>query len=294
MMLAGGSGYLGNLIINYFKDKFEIYVLTRSPNAEKNQDFQEIKWDGKSFGDWVNELENADILINLAGKNINTRFTEDNKKAILNSRIQSTEILGKAIENCQNPPKMWLNASSVAVYKESKSEVRTEDSPTIGQDFLSEVSQQWEKAFYAYPNEKTRKAVFRISLIMGDSKGSAYQNLKQLVNLGAGGKAGSGEQMVSWISEIDFLRALEFILDKKLEGAFNFCNTQPLSNKQMMQELREKYNILFGLPAPEFAIKLGAGIIGTAPELVLRSQNVFPKRLVEHGFEFKLENLKKI
>ncbi|MXV37820.1 TIGR01777 family protein [Flavobacteriaceae bacterium Ap0902] len=286
LILSGGAGYLGGLIQDHFQKDYEIYILTRSHKKSTQAGIHFMQWNGESVGEWTQVLENADLVINLAGKNINTRFTEENKKGILQSRIQTTEAIGQAIEACTNPPKMWLNASSVAVYKESKEYAKDEFSPTNGEDFLSEVSQKWEKAFYKYPNVDTKKAVFRITLILGDHKGSAYQTLKKLVKVGGGGKAGDGEQIVSWLGEIDFVNALEFIIDNELEGPFNFGNPNPISNAELMKQLREKYNVPFGMPAPAFMIKIGANIIGTAPELILRSQNTQPKRLLEHGFKF--------
>ncbi|MGI9526050.1 MAG: TIGR01777 family oxidoreductase [Weeksellaceae bacterium] len=294
LILSGGTGYLGKLIQDHFKKDYEIYILTRSDKKSQEPGIHFVQWDGDSVGEWTAVLENADVVINLAGKNINTRFTEENKKAILESRIDSTQAIGKAIENCENPPKMWLNASSVAVYKESKEYPKDELSPTNGEDFLSIVSQEWEKAFYKYPNTSIIKAVFRITLILGDHDGSAYQTLKKLVQLGGGGKAGDGEQIVSWLGEADFVNALEFLIDNELEGPFNFGNPKPISNAELMKQLREKFKVPFGLPAPEFMIKIGANIMGTAPELVLRSQNTQPKRLLEHGFKFTQLDIKDI
>lgn len=284
MILAGGTGYLGSLIQAYFKTDYEIYILTRSKKENKDG-INFVQWDAKSLGEWTTVLENADVVINLTGRNINTRFTKENKEAILTSRIESTEIIGEAIENCQNPPKMWLNASSVAVFKNSLAQF-TEESEVRGTDFLSTVSQQWESAFYKYKNEKTKKAIFRISLIMGDQEGSAYKTLKNIVKVGGGGQAGNGKQMVSWLGEKDLVRALAFIIKNELTGAFNFCNKNALSNAELMKQLRKKYNMPIGLPAPAFMIKVAANFIGTAPDLVLRSQNVYPKRLIDNGFTF--------
>lgn len=204
MILFGGTGYLGNLIQNHFSKAYDIYILTQSQrNSKVNVSY--VNWDSETLGDWCKVLENADVLINLAGKNINTRFTEENKKAILESRISSTEILDKAIQYCQNTPKMWLNASAIAFYAKSWEESKAENSPTDGIDFLSKVSQQWENALYKYKDQDTIKAVFRIILILGDNEGSAYQNLKQLVKLGGGGKAVDGKQMIRWMGETDFV-----------------------------------------------------------------------------------------
>lgn len=286
MVLSGGTGYLGGLIQEYFKNEYEIYILTRSDRESKGN-IHFVQWDSKNLGDWTRVLENADVLINLAGMNINTRFTEENKKKLLSSRIDSTEALGKAIEQCENPPKMWLNASSAAIYEESKEVASTESDTSRGDDFLSFLSQKWEEAFYKYANDKTKKAVFRISLILGDNEQSALHMLKKLVKLGGGGAAGSGEQMVSWMGEKDLPRALEFIIKNELTGAFNFSNGNVLSNADFMKELRNNNKMPIGLPAPEFLINIGTKIIGTSPDLVLRSQNIAPKNLKDAGFKFE-------
>lgn len=293
MVLSGGTGYLGKLIQDYFKEEYEFYILTRS-NKEDTKGVHYVQWDGETLGDWKEALENADVLINLAGKNINTRFNKENKKQLLSSRIDSTFILGEAIEQCENPPKMWLNASAAAIYEESNKMARGESDGSRGDDFLSVMSQKWEQAFYAHANNKTRKSAFRISLILGESEGSALQMLKKLVKLGGGGAAGSGKQMVSWMGEQDFVRALDFIIKNELIGAFNFCNENAMSNAEFMKQLRKKYHIAFGLPAPAFLIKIGTRIIGTAEDLVLRSQNVYPGNLLSKGFEFKQQEIEGI
>lgn len=291
IVISGGTGYLGRLLIDYYKTKAEVLVLTRSVKKNLPQQVKQVLWDAKNVGDWASCLENADALINLAGKNINTRLTEKNKQAILQSRIESTEALGKAVEICKNPPKMWLNASSVAIYEESRREEKNEYSDLNGTDFFSEVSRKWEMAFYRYAETKTIKAVFRISLVLGEHKGSALHSLKKLVKFGGGGKVGNGTQMVSWVSERDFVRAISYIIKHQLEGEFNIANGSAISNKLMMEMLRKKYNRSFGLSAPKILVKLGGEVIGTPPELILRSQNAIPKRLWKAGFNFLHESI---
>ncbi len=293
IIIAGGSGYLGSLLVETLKKDYTLFILSRS-EKESSDNVHYVQWDAKNLGEWTHSLENSFALINLAGKNINTSFTEKNKEAILNSRVNSTLLLGKAIENCKNPPVKWLNASSIAYYKESFKSPMDEESNEVGSDFLSRVSQQWEEAFYIYPNSNTHKIVFRISLVLGNHPGSAYYTLKKLVKMGLGGKAGNGKQKVSWISEIDFVRSIIFLLQNPFTGPFNICCPNVLSNEELMSQMRKKFQVNMGLPAPKFAIQLGAGLIDTSPDLVLRSQYVVPTRLINEGFKFKQDTIQSL
>lgn len=291
IVIAGGSGYLGRLLIEHFSTKnHQIVVLSRSSSRTEGQ-VKYVTWNGEEIGDWANELENTDALINLSGKNINCSFTANNRAALISSRIKSTQVLGKAINLCQKPPKIWLNASSVAYFKETYSVSATENFAQKGDDFLSELSHKWEETFHQIHCPATVKTIFRISLILGEQKGSALLVLKKLIKSGGGGKAGNGKQMVSWMGEKDFVEALSFLISNRLGGVFNFCNTSALSNSDFMRELRRLYGMPFGVPTPEFLLRIGAKILDTAPDLVLRSQNVFPENLLNAGFEFKQNKL---
>ncbi|OUR99384.1 TIGR01777 family protein [Flavobacteriales bacterium 33_180_T64] len=280
--IAGGSGFLGQVLENYFSKKGHlVYVLTRHPKRNN-----EVYWNAKELEEWTKLLEQTDVLINLTGKSVDCRYTEANKTLIYDSRIDATHALGLAINLCENPPKLWINSSTATIYKHSIDKQMTEEHGDIGDDFSMNIAKSWEKAFYTITNPKTRKIALRTSIVMG-KHGGATQPLKNLVKFGLGGKQASGEQKVSWIHELDFSRAIEFlILNESLEGHFNLAVPKPTNNKILMKNLRKVMKVPFGISHPEWLIKLGAKIIGTESELVLKSRNVIPKRLLDNQFKF--------
>lgn len=287
IIIAGGTGFLGQVLKNYFiKKGYLVKTLTRNP---VNKD--DIYWDAKNFDDWTNELENLDILINLTGKSVDCRYNKKNKILIYNSRIDSTNILGKAINKCKVPPKVWINSSTATIYQHSLDKQMDEENGVIGNDFSMNIAKSWEANFNSIANTETRKIILRTSIVLG-KKGGALIPLKRLTKLGLGGKQGKGDQKVSWIHEIDFARAINFIIEKEtLSGTFNITAPNPTNNKALMQSLRNVLKIPFGLNHPIWILKIGAKIIGTETELVLKSRNVIPLRLLNNGFKFKFSNI---
>ncbi len=288
IIIAGGSGFLGQVLENYFNRKgYKIKVLTRNPRKYNN-----IFWNGKDLGNWTNELEEAEILINLTGKSVDCRYNEKNKKLIYNSRINSTNILGLAINLCENPPNIWINSSTATIYKHALKKEMTEEKGEIGDDFSMNIAKSWEEAFYSITNSKTRKIVLRTSIVMGKN-GGALIPLKSLTKFGLGGKQGNGNQKVSWIHELDFARAIEFLIkNKKLQGNFNLSVPKPTDNKTLMKTIRGVLKMPFGVSHPKWLLDFGAKLIGTETELVLKSRNVIPKRLLDAGFTYKYANIK--
>ncbi|MFD2915981.1 TIGR01777 family oxidoreductase [Psychroserpens luteus] len=280
--IAGGSGFLGQVLEDYFTKKGDtVYILTRTVKRKNN-----IYWNAKDLEDWTKTLEQTDVLINLTGKSVDCRYTEDNKQQILNSRIDSTHALGLAINLCENPPKIWFNSSTATIYRHSTDKQMTEATGEIGDNFSMNIAKSWEKAFYSITNPKTRKIALRTSIVMG-KHGGATEPLKNLVKFGLGGRQASGNQKVSWIHELDFARAIEFLIDnEKLDGNFNLAVPKPTDNKTLMSSFRKVMHVPFGIPQPEWLIKFGAKLIGTEPELVLKSRNVIPERLLNSGFKF--------
>jgi len=287
LTIAGGSGFIGQVLEDYFTKKgHTVYILTRTVK-HKNDRY----WNAKDLTEWTKILEQTDVLVNLTGKSVDCRYTDENKKQILESRIDSTHALGLAINLCENPPKVWFNSSTATIYRHSTDKQMTEATGEIGDDFSMNIAKSWEKAFYSITNPKTRKIALRTSIVMG-KHGGATEPLKNLVKFGLGGKQASGNQKVSWIHELDFARAIDFLIEhESLNGNFNLSVPKPTDNKTLMTAFRRVMHMPFGISHPEWLIKMGAKLIGTEPELVLKSRNVVPERLVNNGFEFQFTKI---
>ncbi|OOV18267.1 TIGR01777 family oxidoreductase [Flavobacterium sp. LM4] len=286
LIIAAGTGFLGQVLVNHFKNQFdEIVILTRG-NSKTIDGIKYVNWNARTFSGWEKELENAAVLINMAGKSVDCRYTQKNKKEILLSRIESTKILNKAVLNCQNPPKHWLNSSTATIYRFSLDKQMDETDGEIGNDFSINVALSWEKAFFKTETPNTLKTALRTSIVLG-KKGGAFIPLKTLAKIGFGGKQGKGNQFVSWIHEEDFANAVDFIIQKEIIGVINVVSSEPIRNVDFMQKLRKTVGFPFGIPMSNFLLEIGSFFIRTETELVLKSRNVIPKRLLENGFQFK-------
>jgi uncharacterized protein (TIGR01777 family) len=290
LIIAAGTGFLGQVLTNHFKDKFEEIVILTRGKSQTIEGIKYVNWDAKTFSGWESELENATVLINLAGKSVDCRYTEKNKKEILLSRIQSTKILNKAVLHCKNPPKQWLNSSTSTIYRFSLDKQMDEVHGEIGNDFSINVALSWEKSFFKTETPYTLKTALRTSIVLGKN-GGAFIPLKTLAKLGFGGKQGNGNQFISWIHEEDFARAIDFIIENEMTGIVNIVSPQPISNSDFMHKLRKAVGFTFGIPMSAFLLEIGSFFIRTETELVLKSRNVIPKKLLENGFKFKFENL---
>lgn len=287
IVIAGGTGFIGEELDRHFTLKGDqVVILTRKPKKENH-----VYWDGENLGEWITQIEGADILINLSGKSVDCRYNEKNKAAILNSRVRSTAILQKAIDQCTNSPNIWINSSTATIYADTRTHRNTEGNGIIGDDFSMGVAKAWEKQFFKVPTPSTRKVALRISLVIGKS-GGVYPVLKRLAKLGLGGKAGDGTQKFAFIKIDDLLRVFDFVIDNEdLEGVINCTSPTDITNSEFMRTLRKKLHIPFYINQPEWMIKLGAKIIGTEPELILKSRYVYPERLLNAGFQFKSTEL---
>lgn len=292
LIIAAGTGFLGQVLIDHFKDKFEEIVILTRGKSKTIGGIKYVNWNARTFTGWEKELENASVLINLAGKSVDCRYTKKNKKEILWSRIESTKILNKAVLNCKNPPKHWLNSSTATIYRFSLDKQMDEVDGEIGNDFSINVALSWEKAFFKTETPKTLKTALRTSIVLGKN-GGAFVPLKTLAKMGFGGKQGSGNQFVSWIHEEDFANGIDFIIEKEITGVINVVSPTPIRNVDFMEKLRKAVGFPFGIPLSKFFLEIGSFIIRTEAELVLKSRNVIPKRLLEDGFVFKFGDIDK-
>ncbi len=294
IVIAGGSGFLGSALATHFqKAEFQIVILTRSPKS-RSDGAREVAWDACSLGHWTRELENATAIVNLTGRSVDCRYTAKNRREILESRVNSTRIVGEAIARCTNPPRVWLNSSTATVYKHTFGKPHDEssrelDSATDAKDAFSvEVAQAWERALNEALTPRTRKVALRTSMVLGLAKNSVFPVLRRLTRFGLGGKQGSGKQFVSWIHEKDFCRAVEWIIShEELVGPINICAPNPFANSEMMKVFREICHVPIGLPATEWMLEIGAFFLRTETELILKSRRVVPGLLISSGFQFR-------
>jgi uncharacterized protein (TIGR01777 family) len=288
ILIPGGTGKLGTLLARHYHECGHLVsTITRFPRPN---DWEAIHWDAENLGPWVAALEGADAVINLAGRPMNCRYTQANRHSILQSRLRTTGLVGQAIGQCANPPGVWLNASTAAIYPAAFDHDMDEGSGELGDagNFRSMATQAWEAAVLAAPTPRTRKVLLRSAAIMTPYAGGTFDKLLRLVRWGLGGEAGDGEQYVSWIHDFDFVRAVDFLIGRQdLDGAVNIAAPAPLANHQFMCNLRRAWcTSYFGLPAPEWLVNAAALVLRTEPELVLRSQRVVPRRLLDAGFSF--------
>lgn len=292
IVIAGGSGFLGMIAAHYFKDLgYDIIILSRSKSIIKDN-IRFLQWDGNTISDWTLSFEDAEAVINLTGKSINCIHTPENKKEIIESRVNSVRVIQEAILGCKNPPKVYIQVAGISIYGD-KLEQCDEDS-NFGTDFLAEVSKLWEAEVAKQPLPATRKVILRMGIALGKN-GGALQPLIKVTKLFLGGSVGSGKQYLSWFHTNDFKSVLDFaIQNRQIEGAYNFCSPNPVTNAEFMKTLRKCLHRPWAPPAPAFAVKIVAKLfLKTEGYLALISNNSIPKRLLQQGFKFQYTDLTK-
>ncbi len=282
ILIAGASGFIGKYISNKFREEgWKVKTIGRS---------DELNWDDKEG--IIAALDQSAVVINLAGKSVNCRHTEANKKEILESRVKTTATMNECIRQCSKPPELWLNASGMSIYPRTIETVCTEESDTDKDGvFMAEVAKQWESALYQHDLPQTRRVALRTSIVLAKEGGSLAELVK-LCKLGLGGTVGSGKQMMSWIHLEDYFQVLLWLIThKEITAPVNMSAPNPVPNKHFMKALRKALKVPIGLPAPAFAVKIGAKVIGTEASLALDSYNVVSKVLPQTGYAFRFGTL---
>lgn len=294
LVIPGGSGQVGALLACAWSTKgHDVVIVSRSAPTFPAR---HVAWDARTLGSWASELDGADAVVNLAGRSVNCRYTEEHRREMLASRVDSTRVVGEAIARCARPPRVWLQMSTATIYAHRFDAANDDFTGRIGGDepdapdtwrFSIEVARAWERALDEAVVPKTRKVALRTAMVMSPDPGGVFDTLRGLVRRGLGGRAGDGRQYVSWIHERDFVRALDFLIaHDELGGAVNLASPNPLPNAEFMRALREAAGVRFGLPATRWMIELGARFMKTESELVLKSRRVVPGRLLAAGFTF--------
>lgn len=296
VVIPGGSGQVGTVLARAFHERGdEVVVLSRTRNNALP--WRVVSWDGETLGEWTSEIEDADVVINLAGQSVNCRYTPENRRLLIDSRVKSTQVVGQAIGQANNPPRVWLQASTATLYAHRYDAANDEATGIIGGSepdapdtwrFSIDVVKKWERELNAAATPNTRKVLLRSAIVMTPNAGGPFDMLLRLVRFGLGGHFGNGKQFVSWIHDLDFVRTVFWLIQHaELDGPVILASPNPLSNSDFMRSLREAWGIPFGLPATNWMLEFGAFVLRSESELMLKSRRVVPARLLESGFRFQ-------
>lgn len=295
IVIPGGTGQVGTILARAFlADGHEVVILSR--HSSDKSDWRIVEWDAENLGDWTREFEDADVVINLAGRIVNCRYNAENRRQMMDSRVKSTVAVGNAISQAKNPPRLWLQASTATIYAHRFDAPNDEINGIIGGNepdapdkwnFSIEVAKNWEKAANEFNLPKTRLVLMRSAVTMSPDKGGIFDVMRGLVKKGLGGTAGDGRQYVSWVHEADFIRSVNWLIEhEEINGAVNIASPNPLPNKEFMRIFREACGTQIGFPATKLMLEIGAFFMRTETELILKSRRVIPTKLLESGFVF--------
>jgi uncharacterized protein (TIGR01777 family) len=291
IILAGGSGFVGQALAPVLlASGCHIVVLGRG-GARYEEGVEYLQWDGRTLGDWASAIDGAEAIVNLTGKNINCRDTAHSRREIISSRVDSVRALGDAIRQCATPPKVFVQASGVGYYGDTGNRAVDEDAPH-GTDFPAEVCRRWEEAFESLDLAATRKVVLRLGVVLGRT-GGALPMLAKLTRFFLGGAVGNGRQFISWIDVADVVRMFVAAIEQpELTSVFNATAPTPVTNSEFMRELRRVLHRPWTPPVPVPLARVGAWVMGTEGDLALLSNRCVPRRFSEHGFRFQFPNLR--
>ncbi|MFE0250685.1 TIGR01777 family oxidoreductase [Streptomyces sp. NPDC059010] len=293
IVIPGGTGQVGTVLNRALTAAgHDVVVLTRRPTHDR-----QVRWDGETLGHWATVIDGSDIVINLAGRSVSCRYTAPNLQAMMDSRVHSTQVVGEAIARAARPPRVWLQMSTATVYAHRFDAPNDEATGVIGggepgvPDYWAysvEIARAWERAQEEADTPHTRKVALRSAMVMSPDRGGVFDVLLGLARLGLGGPVAGGGQYVSWIHDRDFVRAVDFLVDRDdLTGPVNLAAPEPLPQRAFMRALRSAWGVPVGLPATRWMAELGAFALRSDTELLLKSRRVVPGRLLDAGFAFE-------
>lgn len=287
VVLAGASGFIGSYLRRRFvEDGWRVRAVGRPGSVPTNT----ASW-GHTAG-IRDALEGSQLLINLAGKSVSCRYNARNRAEIFRSRTETTAELGRALAGCSAPPRDWFNASTGTIYRHAEDRPQTEDDGELGSGFSVQVAKAWEAALARADTPGTRKLPLRMSIVMGPPTkgegGGVMRPFEILARTGLGGKMGLGTQKYSWTHVEDVYRAIRFLHTRpEIEGPVNIASPQVVDNQELMRRVRASLRAPFGIPTPAWLLEIGAALIRTETELVLKSRWVESETLNRAGFQWK-------
>ncbi len=295
IVIPGGTGHIGTYLSRALAgDGHEVVLLTRGSRPLPTG-VRGVRWDGRTVGGWAAELDGCAAVINLAGRSVNCRYTAANLREMLASRVDSARAVGEAISRAAVPPPVWLQMSTATIYAHTYGDPHDE-SGTIGGAEPGvpaywarsvRIAREWEAAQQAADTPLTRKVALRTALSAGTTPGGVFTVLSSLTRLGLGGPVAGGRQYVSWIHEDDLVRSVRFLLTRDdLSGAVNLASPNPLPHRDFMRALRRAWHVPLGLPATRWMAEVGAVVMRSDTELLMKSRRVVPGRLLAAGFTF--------
>jgi len=288
VVITGATGFIGKALCQSLHDDYEIIALSRDAEKARESLVQLAKvaqWDGKTTTGWINQLDGAIEVINLAGENLGSgRWNQAKKERILRSRLDAIEAIAEAIKHVQKKPKVLIQASAIGYYGSRQDEPLDETSPP-GEGFLTNVCGSVENAAQDIERLGVRCVIIRSGVVLGSQAG-ALPRLAKLFRFYLGGHLGSGKQWFSWISLDDEVAAIRFLMENEnLHGIFNLTSPQPVTMRDLCKTLGKVLHRPAWLAVPGFILRLALGEM--ADEMLLSGQKVLPERLLKAGFKFE-------
>jgi uncharacterized protein (TIGR01777 family) len=297
IVIPGGTGQVGGILARAFRARGDdVVVLSRGDPGDASG-ARVVAWDGRTVGPWAGEIDGADVVVNLAGRSVNCRYTQANLEAMMRSRVDSTRAVGQAIEHAARPPAVWLQMSTATIYAHRFDAPNDEATGQIGGDEPGvppywkrsiAIARAWEQTLQDARTPRTRRVALRTAMVMSPDRGGIFEVLLGLVRAGLGGPIAGGRQFVSWIHGVDFVHAIDLLIARDdLDGPINLAAPSPLPQREFMAALREAYGRRIGLPAMTWMAEVGAWFLRTDTELLLKSRYVVPGRLLQAGLRFE-------